>query len=95
MIKITGLDKLQKQLDQAKRALKELDGELGAVSCDPHDPVSIEAAIQSIYQTVDERAGEDASNPIISPLIAQMKESYRERLLQQAAAARLRAEGAE
>lgn len=92
MFKITGLDKLQRDLKEAQRALSELDGELGIVSFDPHDPASIEAAIQSVYRMVDERAGEYASNPVVGPMIEQMKDSYRENILHKAAEARLVAE---
>lgn len=90
MFKITGLDKLQKELDEAQRALGELDGELGSVSFDPNDPSSIEFAIQGVYQMVDERAGKYSSNSFVAPLIDQMKEVYRERILQRAAEARLK-----
>lgn len=88
-MKITGLDKLQRDLQEAQRALSELDGRLGEVSFNPHDPASIENAIQSVCAMVDERAGSYASNPVVGPLIEQMKESYREGLLQRAAEARL------
>ncbi|MEW7002118.1 hypothetical protein M5585_27965 [Serratia ureilytica] len=57
MFKITGLDKLQKNLKDAQRALSELDGELGVVNFDPHDPASIEGAIQSVNRMIDERLG--------------------------------------
>lgn len=89
MLKVTGLDKLQKELKDAQRALKELDGNLGSVQFDPNDPESIEAAIRKINQTVDERVGQYSSNSIIGPLAEQMKEAYREKLLQSAAEARL------
>lgn len=92
MLKITGLDKLQKDLDEAQLALSELDGELGTVSFNPHDPGSIEIAIQSVYRMVDERAGQYTSNPLIGPLVEQMKDSYRENILQKAAEARLQAD---
>lgn len=89
MLKVTGLDKLQKELKDAQTALKELDGNLGSVQFDPNDPESIEAAIRKINQTVDERVGQYSSNLIIGPLAEQMKEAYREKLLQSAAEARL------
>lgn len=62
MFKITGLDKLQKNLKDAERALSELDGELGVVNFDPNDPASIEGAIQSVNRMIDERLGEYSSN---------------------------------
>ncbi len=89
MFNITGLDKLQKELEEAQRALDELDGELGTVTFTPHDPASIEAAIQSVNQMVDGRVGQYVSNPFVGPLIEQMKETYRESILQKAAEARL------
>jgi len=89
VFKITGLDKLQRELAESQRALSELNGELGTVNFDPHDPASIEAAIQSANQMIDQRVGQYASNAIIGPLIDQMKETYREGIIEKAAAARL------
>lgn len=95
MFKITGLDKLQRELVEAERALSDLDGELAAVRFDPGDPASIEAAIQAVHQMVDQRAGRYASNPIVRPLIGQMKETYRAHIVEKAAAARHRSEQGE
>lgn len=89
MIKITGFDKLQRELEEAQRALATLDGELGTVNFNPHDPSSIEAAIQNMNSMINERASAYASNPIVGPLIEQMKETYRENILQKASEARL------
>ena len=46
MFKISGLDQLTRQLEQAQQAFAEIDGELGTVEFNPHDPASIEAASQ-------------------------------------------------
>ena len=89
MIKITGLDQFARQLDDAKKALTELGSDLGTVKFNPHDPASIEAAIRQIESTVDERLGAYASNSIIGPLAAEMKEAYRQGIIDRAAAARL------
>lgn len=89
MFKITGLEKVQEDLDEAQRAMRDIDGELGAVNFDPHDPASIEAAIQSINHLVDERLGKYYSNPIIAPLAEQMKKMYRDQILKKGAEARL------
>lgn len=95
MLKITGLDKLQKELKEAEQALDELDGELGVVNFDPHDPASIEAAVQSVMQMIDSRIQPYADNPVVGSLADQMKESYRENILQKAAEARLQPDGDE
>ena len=89
MFKITGLDNLQKNLKEAERVMGELDGELGVVNFNPNDPSSIEAAIHSVNRMVDDRIGQYSSNPILGPLADQMKEKYRESILQKAAEARL------
>lgn len=88
MFKITGLDKISRDLEDAQKALAEMDGELGSVSFDPHDPASIEAAIQGVERLIDERLGSYASNPIVGPLAEGMKEQYRQGILDKAAAAR-------
>lgn len=93
MFKISGLDQLSRQLTDAKKALQSLDGELGTVSIDPDDPASIEAAIQSMEAIIDERLGPYASNPIIAPLAENMKEKYRESIVDRAASARIQSEG--
>lgn len=89
LVKITGLDGFNKQLKEAQKALAALDGEIGIVNFDPNDPGSIEAAIQQVELMIDERVGSYVHNPIVAPLIEQMKEQYREGIIQNAAASRL------
>lgn len=72
-MKITGLDKLQKNLAEAQRALAAIDGEIGKVSFTPDDPSSIQAAIQQMENMIDEKVGQYASNPIVAPLIEASK----------------------
>ena len=94
MININGLDKLTKQLADAQKALEDIDGDLGSVSFDPHDPASIELAIKGMEALIEEKVGHYADNPIIAPLIEGMKEQYRVGILEQAAAARLKSDDA-
>jgi len=89
LFKVTGLNELQSELEQASQAMQQIDGDLGTVSFDPADPASIEAAISEINRIIDEKLGSYAGNGIIGPLIDQLKEQYREGILEQAAAARL------
>lgn len=86
---IRGLDKLQRDVKEAQLALQELDGDLCTVSFDPFDPGSIEQAIQHVNKTIDDRVGVYELNPLIRPLIEEMKDSYRTQILQQAAEKRL------
>lgn len=50
-VKITGLDKMQKQLKEVERATEALNGSYD-VHFDANDPVSIENAIQEAYSMV-------------------------------------------
>lgn len=93
MIKIDGLDRLQRELNQASKAMEEIDGELGTVSFNPNDPSSIEAAISEVNRLIDDKLGPYSDNSIIGPMMEEMKEKYREGLLEKAAAARLEGEG--
>ena len=88
MIKITGLDSLSKELDQLQRVLRELDGEIGAVTFNPHDPASIESAISNMNALIDEKAGDYRSNSMAASIIESVKDSYRQGILDKAAEAR-------
>ncbi len=91
MIKMTGLKELQKKLDDLAKFAAEMDGELARVSFDPNDPSSIETAIQTACDSVDERANSYPRNDMVQKLAEQAKESFREQILERAAAARLKA----
>jgi len=89
MLRISGFDKIARELDQAQKAISLLDGELGSVSFDPSDAASIESAIRQVNLLIDERLADYSSNSIIGPVIADLKEKYREGIIQRAAMARL------
>lgn len=89
MVKITGLDKLTRTLDDAQKAIAAIDGKLGAVNFNPNDPGSIEAAIAQMEAMIDERLGDYASNPIVAPMMEGMKERYRDAIIERAAQARM------
>ncbi|WP_368928795.1 hypothetical protein [Mixta calida] len=82
-VKITGIDKLQKQLKEVEETTEALNGSY-PVRFDANDPVSIETAIQEAYSMVNERASRYATNPMISPLIEAMKENLRQQILDSA-----------
>jgi len=90
MFKIEGLDELQRELGEAVKALEQVTGDLGTVSFDPEDPGSTDAAITKMNQMIDQRLAGYADNRIVAPLIEQAKESFREEILKEAAAARLK-----
>jgi hypothetical protein len=88
-MKISGFDKLQKELAAAQEAFADLNGNLTSIEYDPADPASIEAAIHKVDQMIDERIGRYADNPFVAPLIEKSKEHFREVIIQKAAVARL------
>ncbi len=92
MLKIEGLDKLQRQLSDATKALEGLDGEVVNVQFDAHDPESIEAAIRRATDEIDSRVSSYAANPFVNQLVEQYKEACRSAILQRAAEARLRSD---
>ena len=87
MSEITDLDKLQKDIAETLRALDEF-----SIKFNPRDSLSIEAAIQAMCQVLDDRIGQYASNPVVGPLIEQLKDEYREYITLRAEKARLQAE---
>ena len=89
MIKISGLDELTRQLDQAQAAIDEIDGEFVTVSFYPHDPASIEAAIQQAEVLIDAKVQPWADNPLVAQLADGLKEQYRNAIIERAAEARL------
>lgn len=90
MIKISGLDKLQRELKIAQEALSELQGELGTVSMDPYDPMSIDQAISAMERIIDAKVASYERNEFIGPLAQDLKENYRSMMLESAAEARLK-----
>lgn len=89
MLKIKGLDKLTKDLNQIQKAFVEMDGEIGSVKFDPEDPGSIEAAIAQAEQMIDERLGTHSSNSLVASVVEKMKEQVREAIIARASEARL------
>lgn len=91
-MKITGLDKLTRKMDELSKFANDIDGHLGQVKFDPSDPGDIERAIAEMETMVDQRASSYGRNDAVQNIADQMKESYRRAILEKAAAKRLEAE---
>jgi hypothetical protein len=81
MLKVTGLDNLQRQLDDAQRAFRALDGELATVRFDPHNSESIQAAIRTMESAIDDKVAPYRDNAMVASIIPQLKEKYRAAIL--------------
>lgn len=81
---IQGLDKLQKQLEDASKVFEALDGEITTIQFDPNDQASIEAAIADMERAIDSKTAAFAGNPIVENVSAQMKAKYRAQILERA-----------
>ncbi|MEJ5174611.1 hypothetical protein [Erwinia sp. MYb416] len=82
-VKITGIDKLQKQLKEVEDATEALNGSYD-VHFDANDPASIENAIQEANSMVDERSSRYVNNPMVTSIIESMKENLRQHILDSA-----------
>lgn len=89
MFKISGLDHLKKMTDQLSKFAEKVEGDLANVSFDPSDPSSIEDAIQTVSDAIDEKSESFKNNKLIGALTEQLKERSRNYILERAAAARL------
>jgi hypothetical protein len=92
MIKISGLDKLSKKIDEMAEFAKELDGDICKVSFDPDDPSSIDRAVVAMESAIDAKAATYRSNDWIDNVVTKAKESFRARILEKAAEARTKRE---
>jgi hypothetical protein len=79
---ITGLQELQRKLEDAQRALAAIDGEIGQIRFNPNDPASIEATIRNIEATIDSKVAPYGNNEIVKTFVNGVKEKYRAKILE-------------
>jgi len=86
---IKGLDEMMRKLKELEKATAALDGDIANVAFNPHDPQSIEIAIQQMETAIDERVSGYRNNDMVEGLVEEMKERYRQAILERAASARI------
>lgn len=86
---------LIKELNQAQKALRRLDGKLTTVEFNPNEPASIHAAIQRVEAAIDQAVSPYLRNPLVQQLTDGMKKSYAGAINERAAAARIESTGSE
>jgi hypothetical protein len=88
MVKITGLDSLQRQFKDAQKAFGALDGQFATVSFDPDNPTSVAEAIRTMERAIDAKVAPYRSNPLVANIVPQLKEKYRAAIRERARAAK-------
>lgn len=87
-VKITGLDKLQCDLEEAQRALQSLDGTITTLKFNPADPKSVEEAIRQMEAAVDNKTAPYRGNELVSKLAQGLKDRYRKQIRERASVQR-------
>lgn len=80
-LKITGLDKVQRELEDAKRALKSLGSKMKGTKFDVDKPENVQKAIREMEKAVDRAVSPYGGNAIVSQLAQATKDELRDQIL--------------
>lgn len=81
-----------RKLKELERAISGLDGQVAHLEYDPHDPQSIDTAIQQLYSSIDKKLANYRGNDIVANIGRELKERGRQAIIDRATEARLAAE---
>ena len=81
---ISGLDDLQRDLENAQRALRTLDGSIAQLEFNPDDPASVNGAIREMETAIDRKVAPYGGNPLVVQITTGLKEQYRQYILKRA-----------
>lgn len=95
MIKIEGLDQLNKTLSELDKLTSELEGELGTIQFDAESAENIELAIVEMENMIDIKFENYASNPVAIDMANGIKAAYRQMIVDKASEARIQADSEE
>jgi hypothetical protein len=85
--KIMELYQMRRQVEDACRAFRSLDGELAKISLRPGDAAGLAAAIRQMEVAVDRKAAPFRGNKFVEPYVKPLKDKYCAAILEKAAAA--------
>ena len=77
---ITGLDKLQHQLEEARRGLASLNGTITTLKFNPDDPASVRRAVQQMQSAVDAKVASYRGNQLVAKVAEMTKNNFRQRI---------------
>ncbi|MFJ3486917.1 hypothetical protein ACIPL1_26415 [Pseudomonas sp. NPDC090202] len=81
-------DAMRAQMREAEPLLKRLDDEMENLRFDPLMPISVRAAHEKVDSVIDTLLADFRSNPILGPLIEELKSQYLEGIDEQVTAAK-------
>jgi len=84
MSNISGIDKLQRYVQDAQRWAASLNGMIGEFKFNPDDPESVQEAIRQMEAAVDSKSAAHRDNPIIVKTAQAFKDKCRENFLSRA-----------
>ena len=84
----TGLDRLQRELEEAQRALRSLDGAITTLKFDPKNPASVQEAIRQMETAVDRKVSPYGRNVLVSKIAQAAKDHFRSEILKRASGGR-------
>lgn len=76
-----GFDRLTRELQNAQRALKGLDGAIATIAVDPANP---QAAVQEMERMIDSKVSTYRSNKLVAKVVTGLKERYRAKIMERA-----------
>jgi len=76
-MKITNLDKFQRELEQARKVFSSLGGNIAALQFDPGDLASVSLAISRMETAIDEKVAPYRQNPLVLGMAGELKKQYR------------------
>jgi protein-disulfide isomerase-like protein with CxxC motif len=85
--KIMELYQMRRQVEDACRAFRSLDGELAKISLRPGDSASLAAAIRQMETAIDRKVAPFRGNKFVEPYVKPLKDKYCAAILAKAAAA--------
>ncbi|WP_434706593.1 hypothetical protein [Pseudomonas sp. D4-18] len=84
------LEAIRIQMREAETVLKALDKTLECITFDSSDRESVDAAIGQVTQTIDTKLKGFKNNPILSPMVEELKAQYVEGIQTQVADSELK-----
>ena len=77
-----GLEELQRDFEQAQRALASIDGEIATLRFNPNDPASVQGAIRQMERAIDSKTSSYSRNQLVAKLVQGAKDAFRKKILE-------------